>query len=61
MYTSTSSKRVPNTSSFIMLEKNNASFIIHAAVQSSASKVDWAVSLCNPNLKLTASFKRNAR
>ena len=60
MYTGTLSKRVPNPSSFIILEQNTASFIVKAAATSSASMVDCAVSPCNPTLKLTGPFERNA-
>ena len=60
MYTCTLSKRVPNPSSFNILEQNTASFIVKAAATSSASMVDCAVSPCNPALKLTGPFERNA-
>ena len=39
MYTGTLSKRVPNPSSFIILEQNTVSFIVKAAATSSASVV----------------------
>ena len=55
------SKRLPNPNSFMILEQNIASFIIKAASTSSASMVDFAVSPCNPTLKLTGPSERNAR
>ena len=58
MYTGTLAKRVPNPSSFIILEQNTVSFIVKAAATSSASMVDCAVSPCNPPLKLTGPSEK---
>ena len=56
IYSVALSKRVPNPSSFIMLEQNSASFIAGAAATSSASIVNYAVNPCSPTLKLTGAF-----
>ena len=50
------SKRVPNPSSFIMLEQNSASFIAGAAATGSASIVNYSFSPGSPTLKLAAVF-----
>ena len=54
----TLSKRVPNPSSFIMLEQNTPSFIASAAATTSASIVACAVNPSSPPLKPTEAFAR---
>ena len=49
---------MPNPSSFIMLKQNIAPFIVSAAVASSASIMDCAVSPCSPTLKLIVALAR---
>ena len=58
MYTGTLSKRVPNPSSFIILEQNTVSFIVKAAAKSSASMVDWAVSPLQPHLEADRAIRK---
>ena len=61
MYIGTLSKRVPNPSSFIILEQNTISFNVKAAATSSTSMVGCAASPSNFTLKLAEPSERNVR
>ena len=55
------SKRVPNPSSFIILEQNIASFLVSVAATSFASIVYCAIRPCRPTLKLIGALARKTR